>query len=662
MRYRNALTALALGCVAAAPPAARLGSTERTQTPPLQAPIDRVVVYSNRAQVVRTTTIRLKKGANVFRFERLPPSVLDESVRVSATGARVLRAEVSTIETEGVAIAAVQAQLDDMEALRRQRRVLIDAQRIESTSLELLQSLQPAAFVPEQDRNGRALAAVSPAAWLATSKFFQKRAETARRQLATLEQRRRPLDTKIDELRRKLARVRLSGDARRYTEVFAVVESAVAKSSVLSLAYDIAGPSWQPVYDLHYDPSGGRLAVYTGAIVRQQTGEDWTDARLTFSTGVPDKNIAVPELLTWTLGEERDFMPQVRPARRPPPPAVMAPPEPLLDGPSEALLALRDQYAAAMQSAPGAKVKTPVPPPAPRPTRESGRSVRRKPAPKSRTRTTERYAEAVERVTPASGDDVEELRIEGSISSWRSKRRRRGPSLTTRAFALSQAVAPDRLAGLARSTPAVMTGGREFLYAAPTRTAIPSDGQPIKVAVAVERFDTEGFHESTPGVSTTAYLRARLTNRSTRPMLAGPTNIFVGGRFIGQGKVKTTAPQKQIEFGLGADESIKLVRKVMPSTREEGVFSKHSVTKYRVVIQAANYHRRPVRLEVLEPIPKSKKDDIEIKVLSMNPKPTKGPDASGIVRFQLDLTAGATRTIEIVYEIDRPADFELRQY
>ena len=62
----------------------------------------------------------------------------------------------------------------------------------------------------------------------------------------------------------------------------------------------------------------GQIRVETAAAVEQATGEDWTDVTLLLSTAMPGRGIDLPELLTWTLGERSEFVPQLRPRRAPP--------------------------------------------------------------------------------------------------------------------------------------------------------------------------------------------------------------------------------------------------------------------------------------------------------------------------------------------------------
>ena len=108
---------------------------------------------------------------------------------------------------------------------------------------------------------------------------------------------------------------------------------------------------------------------------------------------------------------------------------------------------------------------------------------------------------------------------------------------------------------------------------------------------AAQTFDAETVYEATPSLDTTAYVKARVKNGTGRPLLRGPTTIFVGGEFVGQGELQTTGPGGEIGFPLGADENVRLIRNVVPSTERKGVFSKDDVTTYAVELQVGNYKK-----------------------------------------------------------------------
>lgn len=209
--------------------------------------------------------------------------------------------------------------------------------------------------------------------------------------------------------------------------------------------------------------------------------------------------------------------------------------------------------------------------------------------------------------------------------------------------------------------PAVVAGGLDFVYASPTRMTIPSNSERLRVPLSVERFPVQTFYEATPALKEVAYLKATVSNQGKKPILRGPVNIFVSGDFSGQGELATTGPGGVLALPLGADEDIRFKRKVVPATEVKGVFSKDEVTTYQVTIEVGNYKKRPVKVAVYDVLPKGGHEKIEIEKLSVSPVAGKGPDADGVLRWDLDLPAGATRKIEFSYRITRPENWQLHQ-
>jgi hypothetical protein len=88
---------------------------------------------------------------------------------------------------------------------------------------------------------------------------------------------------------------------------------------------------------------------------------------------------------------------------------------------------------------------------------------------------------------------------------------------------------------------------------------------------------------------------------------------------------------------------------------------KSDETTYDVQIQIGNYKRRPAVIEIVDQVPKSVNAKVEIKVLGTSPAVLAAPDALGIVRWRVELPAGATRTVYLRYQIVRPKDWRLYQ-
>src|SRR5262249_11161784 len=77
--------------------------------------------------------------------------------------------------------------------------------------------------------------------------------------------------------------------------------------------------------------------------------------------------------------------------------------------------------------------------------------------------------------------------------------------------------------------PAVSGGGLDYVYRAPVPASIPSAGKEIRIPLTAQTFRAAAFYEATPALAATAFLRARVRNDGTRPLLRGPVAIFGDG-------------------------------------------------------------------------------------------------------------------------------------
>src|SRR5262249_31865574 len=202
--------------------------------------------------------------------------------------------------------------------------------------------------------------------------------------------------------------------------------------------------------------------------------------------------------------------------------------------------------------------------------------------------------------------------------------------------------------------PAVSAGGLDYVYQAPPPSAVPSTGRQVRVPLAAQTFAASAFHDATPALATTAFLRARVRNDGKRPLLRGPATIFSDGELVGLGELQTTGPGGDIEFPLGADEDVRLVRQVVPSTKTSGLIMKTEETPNDVQIQIGNYKKKKVVVELRAQVPRSGTEKVEVKLLSTDPAPVAAPDGDGVVRWRVELAPGATRTVRLRYQITRP--------
>jgi uncharacterized protein (TIGR02231 family) len=266
-------------------------------------------------------------------------------------------------------------------------------------------------------------------------------------------------------------------------------------------------------------------------------------------------------------------------------------------------------------------------------------------------------------MSEAAQDDVGELESAPAIRRSRLGKPSASATPTTSVpLALDDTPAPSRGPALSDPyLPAVSAGGLDYVYQAPTKATIPSSSKQARLPLASQTFRATAFHEATPALAPTAFLRARVRNDGKRPLLRGPATIFGDGELVGVGEIQTTGPGGDIEFPLGADQDVKLVRQVVPTTKTTGVIMKSEETTYDVQIQAANYKKQKVTVEIVDQVPRSRRDKVEVKLLGVQPAAIGAPDADGVVRWRVELAPGATQTFKLRYQITRPKDWQLYQ-
>jgi hypothetical protein len=658
-------------------PDAAIGPDAIEQATEVAAPIARVTVYSDRARVSRLGRVAVRPGVQALRVPDLPGATYMDTVRVGARGARVLRVETAPIDRERMTIDQVEALLVRAEQLGDQVAVIDGETRAVEHGLRVLGGLAPRPPVSETERVGKPPPLVATLWTKLLDLLDGRRAKLHKRALA-LAQQRRGLARELEGVQREIERHDLGGFTDRRVRVVAIIEAERAGHAEMELEYVVPGALWRPAYDLMFDGDTGQVTLKAAGLVTQATGEDWDDAAVSLSTAIPGQGIALPELLTWTLGEQREYVPA--PFPRTPLPSVtrFAPPQArpvaaeLERDAQRAVLTQRvEQLRAAVEALAanlGSDEATPQERPGMMMGAAQGRAAHAKARPRSMVARTPpppppaaapmpEMAMQFEASMAADAGDV--VTVAESTGRRASAQREEAVATTPLDLYSDEGAARARIAD--PTLPAALAGGLDFEYDAPTRVSIPSRAERLRVPLASRTYAATTFYEATPSLQPTAFLKATVENGTTLPILGGPANIFVGREFVGEGQLATTGPGGRIDLPLGADQDIRLVRTVVPATETQGVFNKEDVTTYTTTLEVANYKRREVIVRITDQLPKSDDEHIRVTLGAVEPAAEEKPDADGLLHWRVPLKAGATRTIRFTYTIRRPKDWRLYQ-
>jgi len=247
----------------------------------LTAPVTSATLLEDRAQIVRQGKISLTAGRHRLAVWDTAPTMQDVSLRVTATGARVddarVRRAARVLHKEKPEVAArLEGKLEELAV--RHGELRDDAERVQQRAGTVAEMLQKALSELPDD-----------AAW------SQGDATTWKQTFETLSQKSRALLSSAHTTRRELVTLQEAAgfvieERRRLdrpdTRVLAIIEldlTVEASADVtVTIEYIVPNAIWRPTHEAAL--TGESLAVTSRAAVWQNTGEDWTDVQLSFST------------------------------------------------------------------------------------------------------------------------------------------------------------------------------------------------------------------------------------------------------------------------------------------------------------------------------------------------------------------------------------------
>ncbi|MGY6272264.1 mucoidy inhibitor MuiA family protein [Achromobacter denitrificans] len=284
---RRTLLALAIATIPGLGSAAGLAST-----------IGAVTVYQDRAVVTRAASSELPAGEHELVLEKLPASLQENSLQVSArsTGqASLLDVKVRDAYQADTPNERARQLEERLHRLEGQQAALDDEAAVLDNQRELVLMMQRGATEPAREGARPTLDELRAIQSLS--------ADTLSKALAGLRrvsEQKAALDREIAALQSELGPLR-GAPGRRTKTVTLRVKLARAGQLDLDLSYAVAGARWTPAYDARLRLAGRSVDLGYFGVIRQNTGEDWNNVKLTLSTARPALGGGAPALQPWII-------------------------------------------------------------------------------------------------------------------------------------------------------------------------------------------------------------------------------------------------------------------------------------------------------------------------------------------------------------------------
>ena len=199
--------------------------------------------------------------------------------------------------------------------------------------------------------------------------------------------------------------------------------------------------------------------------------------------------------------------------------------------------------------------------------------------------------------------------------------------------------------------------GLSVIYDFPETVDVASGADSVRIPFDEMEFDAELVARAVPFGDDVAYLVARFTNESAEPLLPTSRALrYFDGGLVGAGPLPQIAAGEEAELGFGPIEGVQLTRTVLQRAEgDRGLISRSNEQSERVRIEVENLTDRSWNLELLDRVPYSEQEDLEI-TYSANPQPDirAVEERRGILQWNTDLAPGATFTVETEFRMTWP--------
>jgi len=172
---------------------------------------------------------------------------------------------------------------------------------------------------------------------------------------------------------------------------------------------------------------------------------------------------------------------------------------------------------------------------------------------------------------------------------------------------------------------------------------------------------------SAPSVSENVFLRGKLKNTISLPLLKGNCNVYVQtmgdagpiANFVGSGEIGDVAAGEEFSLYFGVDKDIKVQRKRVKREVLSSVEDKKRKVRYHYRITVQSFKDHEVALKLEDRIPVSTTKDVKVKDVDIDPKPDK-KSKNGIITWNLKLTPKVKYEIRFSYTVVYPEDLPVR--
>lgn len=178
---------------------------------------------------------------------------------------------------------------------------------------------------------------------------------------------------------------------------------------------------------------------------------------------------------------------------------------------------------------------------------------------------------------------------------------------------------------------------------------IPSDNKPYLVNIAEEQLKADFKHYTVPKLDKRVFLIAQVTGWQELNLIDGQANLYYAGSYIGRSFLSIGGMNDTLDLSLGADSKVVINREKLNQLSSTKFMGNKKTVTFAYEITLKNNHKSDVIVELLDQIPISQSDEIEIKDIELSGGELN--KTTGVVKWTVNMKAGETKKISFIFSI-----------
>jgi uncharacterized protein (TIGR02231 family) len=197
-----------------------------------------------------------------------------------------------------------------------------------------------------------------------------------------------------------------------------------------------------------------------------------------------------------------------------------------------------------------------------------------------------------------------------------------------------------------------------FEYRIPYPVDIESRQKFTMLPLFTKKISGNFFHYSIPKKSSLTFLVSEA--KADKELLSGKLNVYFGDYYIGETLLAEKKPGEPFFLNLGADREVKVKREKLIDKIKETYFGKiqrdTAAREFQYKITAENVKRESVMLKIVDSVPVTRTDKIQVKDIKIDPRPKEHDykDQKGVMLWEFRLDPGKKHEITIGYIVTYP--------